>query len=94
MSLAEKIAISDVDEFLNWINTDHIRHIPMGKSQLAKKIGLSRVAMYNIFSGNADPKLSTVIKICRALNVELHAVKKATEDTASVNPALRPKKVW
>lgn len=44
-----------------------------GMSQLARDTGLSRESLYRALSGECDPKLSTVIKVVRALGLKLHA---------------------
>lgn len=40
-------------------------------SELAEKSGLSIPALQKICSGKADPKLSTLLQLCRALNCTL-----------------------
>jgi probable addiction module antidote protein len=42
-------------------------------SELAKKTGLSRQALYVALSETGNPSLDTVVKVTRALGIELHA---------------------
>ena len=65
-----QIKVEDMADFLEWIGQNHAKNI----SSLAKKIGMSRMALYNVFRAPTDPKLSTVLKICAALGIELFAV--------------------
>jgi probable addiction module antidote protein len=44
-----------------------------GMSQLADETGVSRAALYASFSENGNPSLDTVLKVTRALGLELQA---------------------
>ena len=45
-----------------------------GMSRLAKDSGLGRESLYKALSPGAKPRYDTIIKLIRALGVELHAV--------------------
>lgn len=44
-----------------------------GMSQLAKDTGLGRESLYKALSPGAKPRYDTVLKLIKALGVELHA---------------------
>jgi probable addiction module antidote protein len=44
-----------------------------GMSQLAKATGLGRESLYKALAPGAKPRYDTVLKLVRALGVELHA---------------------
>lgn len=44
-----------------------------GMTQVAKDTGLSRESLYKTLSGERNPGFDTVLKIVRALGIELHA---------------------
>lgn len=44
-----------------------------GMSQLAKDTGLGRESLYKAIAPGAKPRYDTVLKLVRALGVELHA---------------------
>jgi len=44
-----------------------------GMSQLADETGVSRAALYASFSENGNPSLDTILKVTRALGLELQA---------------------
>jgi len=44
-----------------------------GMSELARETGLSRQALYAALSESGNPSLDTVLKVTRALGVQLHA---------------------
>lgn len=46
----------------------------MGMSQLAKDTGLGRESLYKALAPGAKPRYDTVLKLLRALGVELHAM--------------------
>lgn len=50
-----------------------------GMSALAKETGLSRQALYGALSEDGNPSLDTVVKVTRALGIELHADAVNTE---------------
>ena len=45
-----------------------------GMAQLAKDTGLGRESLYKALAPGAKPRYDTVLKLLRALGVELHAV--------------------
>lgn len=45
-----------------------------GMAQLAKDAGLGRESLYKALAPGAKPRYDTVLKLIRALGVELHAV--------------------
>jgi probable addiction module antidote protein len=44
-----------------------------GMSQVAKDSGLSRESLYKALSGERSPGIDTILKVIRALGIELHA---------------------
>lgn len=44
-----------------------------GMMQLARETGLTREGLYKTLSAGANPSFATVMKVCRALGVKLHA---------------------
>ena len=44
-----------------------------GMMQLARETGLTREGLYKTLSAGGNPSFATVMKVCRALGVELHA---------------------
>ena len=46
----------------------------IGMSQLAKASGLGRESLYKALAPGAKPRYDTVLKLLRALGVELHAM--------------------
>lgn len=44
-----------------------------GMTQLAKDTGLTREALYKALRPDAKPRFDTIIKVCQALGVRLHA---------------------
>lgn len=44
-----------------------------GMSQVARETGLSRESLYKALSENGNPSLATVLKVARALGLQLHA---------------------
>ena len=44
-----------------------------GMSQVARDAGLSRESLYKALSGDRTPGFDTVLKVVRALGLELHA---------------------
>jgi len=43
-----------------------------GMSQLAKDTGLGRESLYKTLSGQGNPSFGTILKVVRALGMELH----------------------
>ena len=44
-----------------------------GMMQLARETGLTREGLYKTLSAGGNPSFATVMKVCRALGVKLHA---------------------
>ncbi len=44
-----------------------------GMSQIARKTGLRRESLYKALSPEGNPEFATVLKVVRALGIELHA---------------------
>lgn len=44
-----------------------------GMAQVAKEAGLSRESLYKALSENGNPSFATVLKVTKALGVQLHA---------------------
>jgi probable addiction module antidote protein len=44
-----------------------------GMTQVANDAGLSRESLYKALSGERTPNLDTILKVIRALGIELHA---------------------
>lgn len=44
-----------------------------GMMQLAKETGLSREGLYKALSPDGNPSFATIIKVCKALGLKLHA---------------------
>ena len=45
-----------------------------GMSQVARNAGLSPESLYKALSGDRTPGFDTILKVTRALGIELHAV--------------------
>jgi len=60
-------------------DTGYIAHVlgtiarARGMSQLAEETGVSRAALYASFSENGNPSLDTILKVTRALGLQLQA---------------------
>ncbi len=48
-----------------------------GMAKVAKAAGLPRESLYRAFSGERNPGFDTVMKVTRALGIELHAAAQA-----------------
>lgn len=44
-----------------------------GMTEVARETGLSRESLYKSLSGERSPKFDTILKVIRALGLELHA---------------------
>ena len=51
-----------------------------GMSQVARAAGLSRESLYKALSGDRRPALDTILKVIKALGLELHAKAALTDD--------------
>lgn len=45
-----------------------------GMSQLANETGMGRESLYKALSGEGNPSFATILKVARALGIELHAL--------------------
>jgi probable addiction module antidote protein len=43
-----------------------------GMSQIAREAGLGRASLYKALSGSGNPEFATILKVVRALGLELH----------------------
>jgi probable addiction module antidote protein len=43
-----------------------------GMTQLAKQTGLGRESLYKALSGDGNPSFATILKVLRALGVQIH----------------------
>jgi len=68
------------DEFQEYVETNDIRYLlstlrkvaqAKGWSVLSRETGLSRSVLYAALSGETDPKIGTVMKILKALGVQV-----------------------
>ncbi|WP_299941509.1 addiction module antidote protein [uncultured Nitratireductor sp.] len=51
-------------------------------SELARKAGMTRAALYRAFNGQTKPEFATIMKIMHALGVSLTPVVRKTEEAA------------
>lgn len=68
--LSQVLADGDSDEILRALN--HIARA-RGMSQIAKDTGLGRESLYKAFGPGAKPRFETVLKVIRALGIDLRA---------------------
>ena len=70
-----------VSEFKEFLHTGEIGYLlstlykvaeARGWSNLAKETGISRPTLYSVLSGTTDPKISTLMKIFKALGVKIY----------------------
>ena len=50
-----------------------------GMTQVARDTGLSRESLYRALSGEGNPEFGTILKVLRALGLQLHASPPATD---------------
>ena len=62
---------------------------PLSKGEIAVKSGLSRVYVYQIFSGQRIPSRDSLLRICFALSLEPEAISKLLKHTGY--PVLYPR---
>lgn len=78
-----------IDDALRSGNTSYIANAlgvvarARGMSAIAKDAGLSRQALYAALSENGNPSLDTIVKVTRALGIDLHAGPAAANDVAA-----------
>ncbi len=58
-----------------------------GMSQVARDAGLSRESLYKALSGERTPGFDTILKVIKALGLQLHAVATQNTMTQPVAPA-------
>jgi len=68
--LSQVLEDGDNDEFIRAIG--HIAK-SKGMAQIAKDTGLGRESLYKAFRPNAKPRFDTVMKVIKALKLELNA---------------------
>ncbi|CRI55452.1 addiction module antidote protein [Pseudomonas sp. CCOS 191] len=68
--LSQVLADGDTDEILRALG--HIARA-RGMSQIAKETGLGRESLYKAFGPGAKPRFDTVLKVIRALGIDLQA---------------------
>jgi probable addiction module antidote protein len=68
--LSQVLADGDADELIRAVG--HVAKA-RGMAQIAKDSGLGRASLYKAFAPGAKPRFDTVIKVMRAMGVELHA---------------------
>lgn len=68
--LSQVLADGDTDEILRALG--HIARA-RGMSQIAKETGLGRESLYKAFGPGAKPRFDTVLKVIRALGLDLSA---------------------
>lgn len=68
--LSQVLAEGDSDELIRAVG--YVAKA-RGMAQIAKDSGLGRESLYKAFAPGAKPRFETVIKVMRALGVELHA---------------------
>lgn len=72
--LNQALASGDIDLLLSAIG-DVAK--ARGMAQIARDTGLGRESLYKAFAVGAKPRFDTVLKVLRALGVEMHAYPQA-----------------
>jgi probable addiction module antidote protein len=71
-------------------NAEYIKHAlgivarARGMTSIAKEAGVTREALYKALSGRGDPKLSTLLGVMKALNMQLSAATLKEKDDAKL----------
>ncbi len=68
--LSQVLAEGDTDELIRAVG--HVAKA-RGMAQIANDSGLGRESLYKAFAPGAKPRFDTVVKVMRAMGVELHA---------------------
>ncbi|MES2868232.1 MAG: addiction module antidote protein [Pseudomonadota bacterium] len=68
--LSQVLADGDTDELIRAVG--YVAKA-RGMAQIAKDSGLGRASLYKAFAPGAKPRFDTVVKVMRAMGVELHA---------------------
>ena len=73
--LTQILADGDTDELIQAIG--HVAKA-RGMSQIAKDAGLGRASLYKALAPGAQPRFDTMLKVMRALGIELQATASHT----------------
>ena len=68
--LTQVLADGDTDELIRAVS--HVARA-RGMAQIAKNCELGRASLYKALSPGAKPRFDTIMKVMRALGIELHA---------------------
>jgi len=68
--LTQVLADGDSDELIRAVG--HVAKA-RGMAQIAKDSGLGRASLYKALAPGAKPRFDTILKVMRAMGVELHA---------------------
>lgn len=68
--LTQVLADGDTDELIRAVS--HVARA-RGMAQIAKDSGLGRASLYKALAPGAKPRFDTIMKVMRALGIELHA---------------------
>ena len=63
-----------------------------GMSQVAREVGASREGLYRSLSKKGNPELATVIKITRAMGLQLSVAKVAAKRATAKKPSVKAAK--
>lgn len=72
--LSQVLAEGDTDELIRAVG--HVAKA-RGMAQIARDSGLGRASLYKAFAPGAKPRFDTVVKVMRAMGVELAAHPRA-----------------
>ncbi|BAP44706.1 putative addiction module antidote protein [Pseudomonas sp. LJDD11] len=67
--LTQVLADGDTDELIRAVS--HVAKA-RGMAQIAKDSGLGRASLYKALAPGAKPRFDTIMKVMRALGIELH----------------------
>ncbi len=67
--LCESAQNATPEEFIHALNT---AARAKGMTEVAKQAGVTRASLYKSLSEDGDPKFSTIIKVIKALGLEMH----------------------
>lgn len=68
--LRETAITGDTTDFIHALN---IAARAKGMSEVAKQAGVTRASLYKSLAENGNPRFDTIVKVCNALGVKLHA---------------------
>lgn len=72
--LSQVLSDGDTDELIRAVG--HVARAK-GMARIAKDSGLGRASLYKALAPGAKPRFDTIIKVIRALGIELHATTAA-----------------